>query len=65
LREPEIGVRPRMRFPAMKVIFMPGYSESALVQEWILSRNTVLLQKPSNAKKILEVIHQMSSQVQA
>jgi len=49
----------------MKVIFMSGYTESALVQDGILSRNTVLLQKPFNVKKILEAIHQMNSRVQA
>lgn len=65
LRGPELASRLRMRFPAMKVIFMSGYTESALVQDGILGRNTVLLQKPFNVKRILEVIRQMNSGVQA
>jgi hypothetical protein len=49
----------------MKVIYMSGYTESALVQDGMLERNTVLLQKPFTVKKILEVIRQMSVNVRS
>ena len=39
---------------------MSGYTESALVQDGMLERNTVLLRKPFTVKKILEVIQQMN-----
>jgi two-component system, cell cycle sensor histidine kinase and response regulator CckA len=54
------GVAPAMRYPAMKVIYMSGHTESALVQDGMLERNTVLLQKPFTVKKILEVIQQLN-----
>jgi C4-dicarboxylate-specific signal transduction histidine kinase len=60
LRGPELASRLRLRYPGMKVIYMSGYTESALVQDGMLERNTVLLQKPFTVKKILEVIRQMS-----
>jgi len=50
----------RMRYPSLKVIFMSGYTESALVQDGMLERNTVLLQKPFTVKKILESIQQLN-----
>jgi len=42
-----------------------GVTESALVQDGMLERNTVLLQKPFTVKKILEVIQQMNSSVRS
>jgi CheY-like chemotaxis protein len=60
LRGPELASRLRMRYPGMKVIYMSGYTESALVQDGMLERNTVLLQKPFTAKTILEVIREMN-----
>lgn len=56
LRGPELAARLRLRYPSLKVIFMSGYTESALVQDGMLERNTVLLQKPFTVKKILESI---------
>lgn len=44
----------------MKVIYMSGYTESALVQGGMLERKTALLQKPFTVKKILEVIQQLN-----
>lgn len=58
LRGPELASR--LRYPGMKVIYMPGYTESAMVQDGVLQRNTALLQKPFTVKKILEVIAQMN-----
>jgi len=52
-----------MRYPGMKVIYMLGYTESALVRDGMLERNTVLLQKPFTARKILEAIQQMPASV--
>jgi two-component system, cell cycle sensor histidine kinase and response regulator CckA len=63
LRGPELASRLRMRYPGMKVIYMSGYTESALVQDGMLERNTVLLQKPFTAKKILEVIREINVSV--
>ena len=63
LRGPELASRLRMRYPGMKVIYMSGYTESALVQDGMLERNTVLLQKPFTVKKILEVIREMNVSV--
>jgi len=60
LRGPELAARLRMRYPSLKVIFMSGYTESALVQDGMLERNTVLLQKPFTVKKILESIQQLN-----
>ena len=60
LRGPELAPRLRLKFPGLKVIHMSGYTESALVQDGMLGRNTVLLQKPFTVKKILEVIQQMN-----
>ena len=60
LRGPELASRLRLKFPGPKVIYMSGYTESALVQDGMLERNTVLPQKPFTVKKILEVIHQMN-----
>jgi PAS domain S-box-containing protein len=65
LRGPELASRLRLRYPGMKVIYMSGYTESALVQDGMLERNTVLLQKPFTVKKILEVIRQMSVNVRS
>jgi PAS domain S-box-containing protein len=59
LRGPELASRLRLRYPGMKVIYMSGYTESALVQDGMLERNTALLQKPFTVKKILEVIQQL------
>ncbi len=63
LRGPELASRLRMRYPGMKVIYMLGYTESALVRDGMLERNTVLLQKPFTARKILEAIQQMPASV--
>jgi len=64
LRGPELASRLRLKFPGPKVIYMmPGYTESALVQDGMLGRNTVLLQRPFTVKRILEVIHQMNVSV--
>jgi CheY-like chemotaxis protein len=60
LRGPQLASRLRLKFPGLKVIYMSGYTESALVQDGMLERNTVLLQKPFTVKKILEVIQQMN-----
>jgi hypothetical protein len=38
---------------------MSGYRESALVQDGILEKNTVLLQKPFTVKKVLEAMQQL------
>ena len=65
LRGPELASRLRLRYPGMKVIYMSGYTESALAQDGMLERNTVLLQKPFTVKKILEVIQQMNVNVRS
>ena len=66
LRGPELASRLRLKFPGLKVIYMmSGYTESALVQDGMLERNTVLLQKPFTVKKILEVIQQMNVSVRS
>jgi DNA-binding NtrC family response regulator len=60
LRGPEVAALLRVRFPNMKVIFMSGYTESALVQDGILEKNTVLLQKPFTVKKALEAMRHLN-----
>ena len=65
LRGPDLASRLRLRYPGMKVIYMSGYTESALAQDGMLERNTVLLQKPFTVKKILEVIQQMNVNVRS
>ncbi len=66
LRGPELASRLRLKFPGLRVIYMmSGYTESALVQDGMLERNTVLLQKPFTVKKILEVIQQMNVSVRS
>ena len=65
LRGPELASRLRLRYPGVKVIYMSGYTESALAQDGMLERNTVLLQKPFTVKKILEVIQQMNVNVRS
>jgi DNA-binding NtrC family response regulator len=65
LRGPELASRLRLRYPGMKVIYMSGYTESALAQDGMLERNTMLLQKPFTVKKILEVIQQMNVNVRS
>jgi len=65
LRGPELASRLRLRYPGIKVIYMSGYTESALAQDGMLERNTVLLQKPFTVKKILEVIQQMNVNVRS
>jgi two-component system cell cycle sensor histidine kinase/response regulator CckA len=56
LRGPEVAAR----LPNMKVIFMSGYSESALVQDGILEKNSVLRQKPFTVKKVLGAMQQLN-----
>jgi YesN/AraC family two-component response regulator len=63
LRGPELASRLRLRYPGMKVIYMSGYTESALVQDGMLERDTVLLQKPFTVKKILEALHRTNAGV--
>ncbi|HVO56202.1 MAG TPA: PAS domain S-box protein [Dongiaceae bacterium] len=63
LRGPEAAARLRLRYPGMKVIYMSGYTESALVQDGMLERDTVLLQKPFTITKIVETIQQLNSAV--
>jgi two-component system, cell cycle sensor histidine kinase and response regulator CckA len=64
LRGPELASRLRLKFPGPNVIYrMSGHTESTLVQDGMLGRNTVLLQKPFTVKRILEVIHQMNASV--
>ncbi len=65
LRGPVLASRLRLRYPGMKVIYMSGYTESALAQDGMLERNTVLLQKPFTVKKILGVIQQMNVNVRS
>jgi PAS domain S-box-containing protein len=65
LRGPELASRLRLRYPGMKVIYMSGYTESALAQDGMLERNTVLLQKPFTVQKILEMIQQMNVNVRS
>jgi len=62
---PELASRLRLKFPGLKVIYMSGDTESALVQDGMLERNTVLPQKPFTVKKILEVIQQMNVSVRS
>jgi PAS domain S-box-containing protein len=59
LRGPEVAARLRARYPELKVIFMSGYAESALVEDGVLEKNTVLLQKPFSLKKVLEAVQQL------
>jgi hypothetical protein len=40
-----------------------GYEESALLQDGVLERNTVLLQKPFTANGTPEVIREMNASV--
>jgi PAS domain S-box-containing protein len=63
MRGPELAALLRARHPRMKVIFMSGYTESALVQDGMLEPNTVLLQKPLTLKRIMEVIQQLNAGV--
>jgi len=49
----------------IRVLFMSGYTESALVQDGMLSRNTLLLQKPFTVKKVLEAIRQLNVSARA
>jgi len=63
LRGPELASLLRVGYPQMKVIYMSGYTESALVQDGMLERNTVLLQKPFPISKIPEIIRQMNASV--
>jgi len=63
MRVPELASRLRMRHPGMKL--MSGYTESAPVQDGMLERNTVLLQKPFTAKKILEVLRRTNAGVRS
>jgi CheY-like chemotaxis protein len=63
LRGPELAGRLRLRYPRIKVIFMSGYTESALVQDGMLERDTVLLQKPFTLKRIFEVVQQLNAGV--
>jgi CheY-like chemotaxis protein len=63
LRGPELASLLRVRYPQMKVIYMSGYTESALVQDGMLQRNTALLQKPFPTSKIPEIIRQMNASV--
>lgn len=63
LRGPELASRLRMRYPELKVVYMSGYTESALVQDGMLESDTVLLQKPFGLKKLLEVLQQVNTGV--
>jgi two-component system, cell cycle sensor histidine kinase and response regulator CckA len=65
LRGPDLAARLKTRYPQIKVIFMSGYTESALVQEGMLQSDTVLLQKPLSLKKILEAVQQLNVGVQS
>jgi two-component system, cell cycle sensor histidine kinase and response regulator CckA len=60
LRGPEVAARLRARYPELKVIFMSGYTESALVQDGVLEKNTILLQKPFSLKKVLDAIQRLN-----
>ena len=60
-----LASRVRMRYPGIKVVYMSGYTESALVQDGMLERNTILLQKPFTVKKLLEVVQQLNSAVRS
>lgn len=65
LRGPELASRLRLKFSGPRVIYMSGYTESPLVQDGLLERNTVQLQKPFTVKKILEVVQQMNISVRS
>ncbi len=65
LRGPELASRLRMRYPEMKVVYMSGYTESSLVQDGVLERNTVLLQKPFDVRKVLDAIHRVGAGVRS
>jgi PAS domain S-box-containing protein len=63
LRGPELASHLRLRYPGLKVVYMSGYTESALVRDGMLERNTVLLQKPFTVQKILEVLRRLNAGV--
>lgn len=65
LRGPELAARLRSQYPELKVIYMSGYTESALVQDGVLEKNTVLLQKPFTLKKLFEAIEQLNVAAQS
>ena len=65
LRGPDLACRLKTRYPQIKVIFMSGYTESALVQQGMLQSDTVLLQKPFSLKKILKAVQQLNVGVQS
>jgi PAS domain S-box-containing protein len=65
LRGPEAAARIRLRYPDIKVVFMSGYTESALIQDGMLASNTLLLQKPFTVKKVLEAIRHLNVNARA
>jgi hypothetical protein len=57
----ELATKLRIPYPRMKLMRVTG--ESALVQDGMLERNTVLLQKPFTLKRLSEMIQHMNSGV--
>lgn len=57
----DLSVRVQPLRPAMKVLYMSGYAEDAIVQEGVLDARINFIQKPfspaSLARKILEVLN--------
>ena len=56
---PELAVRLTEKFPALKSLFMSGYSDRAICAKGNLKPGTAYLAKPFSREQLLEKVHQM------
>jgi FixJ family two-component response regulator len=56
---PELGERLRSAYPALKVLFVSGYTDNALVGQARLAPGTHFLQKPFKLLALAKCIREM------
>jgi PAS domain S-box-containing protein len=58
----ELAEQLRTRFPDIKVIFMSGYTDDAILRHGGLGANTILLEKPFTPEALMRKVHDLLSQ---
>jgi len=56
---PDFARRLKYFFPAIKVLFMSGYTDNALSQNGLLDQGVYFLQKPFSVERLTEKVREV------